>query len=220
MMDDIENLCFAAMEIAGDEAPYGNEVIDHLAYYSDGSLRPVHDASGLKAYKPPPTNPVELHRRQRAFWQQRLDRVQDEFERLSDGLHNRPTVHPSSLAKLKELQRKVRSVRAKLASVMTASRGYTETDVERARTVWLNLQHAIADEHESRQAFHEALQKGLAEGKLEALKAEYEKDRQYRRQWLDDWNTFQPQEARHVVATEIEDARRRAEEDELRAVEV
>lgn len=213
--EEIEGKSLAHQELLGVDRRAEREIIENMVFYSDGSNRPAYDPSELGAYRDPPSDPIQLAKNLRYFWEYRLERRVSEFTRKR---HIAKVHGPSAadLPGLQELATEIRSIRAKLGHLNRQIRGYEPGDLEEARKVRHVFDAAYAAEYDAGVAFHEALRSGkCSAGKLEQLKTKLEAAKVRTRVTLHAWNTFEPRQARDVIIAEVEDARRQAAQAEL-----
>ncbi|MBN1362560.1 MAG: hypothetical protein JW993_18325 [Sedimentisphaerales bacterium] len=169
-----------------------------------------------------PSDPKEIRRWQRQFWETRLESLVEEFETLKSRTSNvvGDARFKPQLERLKELQTLVRSARSKLSHLVTQERGFVERDVERAWDCWRRFADAAEEEQQARQRYENALLKHAEAGTLEKLKAKFEEAKRHSLRAMERWNEFEPQVARGIVAEQLDAERRGQDERELDLIEI
>ncbi|MDX9863123.1 MAG: hypothetical protein RBS99_19620 [Rhodospirillales bacterium] len=209
-------------EHAGDD---GHQVTpDGLwVFFSDGCRRSiaVWGAAGHEMVTPQPGS-KECRQWQKLFWETRLEALVADFENRKRWLKDigDRACHEKEVAALRELQTQVRSARTKLSRLATQERGYTMADVERAWECWNEFSQAVAAESQCRQKYESLLLGRSSPGRLEKAKHAYDQAQRAATRAMERWNSFEPEEARSIVAQELDEQKRRERQEEIDAIEV
>ena len=209
-------------EHSGDD---GYEIVDGMMLFSDGAARSLKSWRDIGyEYSNPPSDKTDLVSKKKRFWELRLQNLVVEFEATrmrcqnmtaSDGHRFRELK-----AQLEKLQKAVRSARSKLAHVTTVEKGYNNGDIQKVQLAWEMFEEALELEADAKQKYEEALSENASEKILKRLKDRYDKRKQLVQNRMEQWNSFQPQQARDIVSQQLDQEARMAREVELETIEI
>ncbi|MBM4093981.1 MAG: hypothetical protein FJ276_31930 [Planctomycetes bacterium] len=196
------------------EGEFGHVIENGWRLFADGATRSVKIWDRLGAqYRLPPEDPDEVTKLQRKFWEIRLQNLvkeHDDVRQCCERSARSGTGFRQRLEELGVLQTKIRQARSKLTVLVVKERGYSTGDLDRAWGTWERFTRAIREEAECKAQYDSALLGTISIGKLEKLKVILDQAKKETREAMSRWNSFQPEQARHVVSQEL-DGRSRAE---------
>lgn len=204
------------------EGSDGHVTTEHWTIFSDGARRSftTWGPVGYQLIEPEPGS-AEQRKWQIEFWTIKLESLVNEFEQKRQSAQNAGSGHHrQKLAELKELQTAVRSARGHLTRLSIQQRGYTASDVQRCWEVWNELSQALSEESHAQQKFDSALLGKSSAGQLEKLKAKLDAAKKVTARRVEKWNGFQPEQARDIVAEQLDQEARAERERELEEIEV
>lgn len=195
---------------------------NYWVLFADGAKRSVN-CWGVAGYQLTTFEPdsKEIRASQKEFWTIKLENLVNDFEQLKSQTRNTNGGHfKQRVEQLKELQTAVRSARTKVSRLATLERGYTQADIQKAWECWQEFSEAAAAESITKQRYDGLLLGKSSPGVLEKAKSKHDEAKRRASRAMERWNSFTPEQARSIVAEELDQQARAEREHELSEIEV